>query len=274
MPPRPEFPGSLLKVRFEFRAVAAVIEALPEQPLDVFQVFPGRIELYQADAFRQRSGRLFRNGLQILFHDRLALLRRFKPGRPQRFDAGRIAVAHRDPEPRVILQFPVRIVHDLRIQEPERGQGAAERLSEIHIVDRRADHPAVLAPQADVRGPAFVEFRVLRHPFEPRPVPVDAAFIRPHQRGQERADGFIVRVGVRPERDAPAQGRLEFRRARPVADPPILEVPFVRIGVAFVVHVPEQAVAHYEIRGEIIKIEACRPRLLRHRPDLGLIRLR
>ena len=65
----------------------------------------------------------------------------------------------------------------------------------------------------------------------------------------------------------------KLRRPGPVSDSPVFKVPLIHVVVAFVIHIPDQAVPDHKIRREIINIQPGGFGLRRHIPYLIQIRI-
>ena len=188
--------GGRALLQLEFRPVLPVVEAPPEQPLQGIGV-GDRVRGREAEPIRQadREG-----GPQLDAQDRLVLVGGGEAGGQGRAALRLGAVADGDPEAVFVPQRLPGIAKDLGIKLGILRQDAAEGLPEIHVVDGRAHHPFSGEPEPDGAQQAFVAVRVLIHPLEAGPVPVDMVPVFPVQLRQEAADGLVV-PGLKPAED-------------------------------------------------------------------------
>ena len=176
----------------ELRPVGSVVEALPEQPLQRLRVFDG---VRLRDGIAHRQGRGPQPG-QIQAQDRLGLFRRDEAQGQDRFDLSGVSVAERHAQAVFVPKGFARIAQDLREEVLVPRQRAAEGLAEVHVINRRAHDPAPVPPQAEGAPGIPVEFRMLIHPLEPGPVPVDMGPVAPVQGDEKIADRLIVGVAI------------------------------------------------------------------------------
>ena len=175
--------------------VIPMVKTLPEQPLKSVPI-RDLIHFPKPQSPGKDRGKIPVKGE---LHDSLFLIGRRESCLQSSLYFRFVFLMDRDGQPGIVLQLPVGVVQNFRIQRLKPRQNSTESLPEVHIVDRRADDFATRPPEPDGGAGAFVKFRVLHHPFEARPIPVDMRPVRLIQFDQKGADGLIILVAIAAE---------------------------------------------------------------------------